>query len=157
MGCKFTTVQEESENNESVTPRRQRRRPRSLLPIFDTGYLPSSESETDTPTPTQKKEIVLVESFPNKKNAMKCYICFEKTGLLIKMPRCRCDFYAHKSCLINYVNNYRVKCSICKEFFCLPENKETKRELVLKIMTVIKDREELYKKKVFIESIISVT
>jgi len=156
MGCKFTTVREESENNDSTVPNRPaRRRPPSLLSIYDTGYLTSSESETDTPTP--KKELVLKESFPNKKNAMKCYICFENTGLLMKMPRCRCDFFAHKSCLINYVNTYKVKCSICKEFYCLPQEKENKLELVQKIITVIQDREELYKKKIFIESSISVT
>ena len=40
------------------------------------------------------------EVFPEKRNAIECYFCFENTGLLLTMPRCRCRQFAHKKCLM---------------------------------------------------------
>jgi hypothetical protein len=148
MGCNLSST--------NVTPqsqtRRRRRPPR--LSFLDTGYLPSSESEG---TPTPPKKLIAEETWIEKQNPMKCYICLSTTGLLLTMPRCRCTFHAHKLCLMEYVSHVNLRCSICKEYYCLPLQKEKNVEVVQRIMTVIKDREQWTQNKLFIDSIISVT
>jgi hypothetical protein len=144
------------ENPNTLPPRRVR--PRLQLSIYDTGYLPSSESDNDTPTPTNKKNPwEAQEILPENQNAMQCYFCFEKNGLLLTMPLCRCRQFAHKKCLMTYVGKLNIRCSICKEFYCEMEEKESKLDMVQRVMTVIKDREALFQRKIFINSIIGVT
>ena len=150
MGCNYSSTNSEVPRLE--TRRRRRQRP-TRLNLFDTGYMPSSESE-GTPTPTKK--IVAEETWIDKKNPMECYICFSNKGLLMNMPRCRCTFYAHKKCLMEYVSHNNLKCSICKEYYCLPNINEKNVEVVQRILTVIKDREIWTQNKLFIDSIISV-
>lgn len=135
----------------AIQTRRRRRPPR--LSFLDTGYLPSSESEG---TPTPPKKLVAEETWIEKQNPMKCYICLSNKGLLMKMPRCRCTFHAHKLCLMEYVSHVNLRCSICKEYYCLPNKGEKNVEVVQRIMTVIKDRETWTQNKLFIDSIISV-
>ena len=131
--------------------RRRRQRPQ-ILEFYDLGYLTSSESECgDTPkSPVQQEDM-----FAENKNAVKCYFCFEKKGLLLQMPRCRCNFFAHKKCLMQYVKKFNFKCSICKEYYCSKNENESRVDLVQRIITVIDDREQFHMKKVFINSIIS--
>jgi len=150
MGCNLSSSNTQAAPVE--TRRRRRQRP-TRLDLFDTGYVPSSESE-GTPTP---KQILAEESWVDKKNPMECYFCFSNTGLLLNMPRCRCTFYAHKKCLMEYVARDNLKCSICKEYYCLPLEREKNVEVVQRILTVIKDRETFTQNKVFIDSILSVT
>lgn len=151
MGCNLSST--------NVTPQSttsQRRRRPSRLNLFDTGYVPSSESE-GTPTPTPTKTMFAEETWTDQTNPMQCYICFSKKGLLLKMPCCRCNFYAHKLCLMEYVSYGNLRCSICKEYYCLPNEGEKNVEVVQRILTVIKDRETWTQNKLFIDSIISVT
>ena len=149
MGCNFSSA-----NTPLPSSRNRRRRRPTRLDFFDTGYVPSSDSE-GTPTPTKK--IVIEETWIDKKNPMECYICFSNQGLLMKMPRCQCTFYAHKKCLMEYVSHGNLRCSICKEYYCLPNKGEKNVEVVQRILTVIKDRETWTQNKLFIDSIISVT
>ena len=150
MGCNLSSP------SVQVPPRRRRRaRPPRLNLPFDTGYVPSSESES-TPTPPKKK-MSCEESWVNKKNPMECYFCLSKNGLLMTMPRCRCRFYAHKSCLMEYVSHCNLVCSICKEFYTIPEIGEKNVEVMQRVLTIIKDREEFTRNKLFIDSILSVT
>ena len=151
MGCNFSS---NTQVPRPETRRRRRQRP-ARLDLFDTGYVPSSESE-GTPTPTPTKKLVVEETWIDKKNPMDCYICFSNKGLLMNMPRCRCAFYAHKKCLMEYVSHNNLKCSICKEYYCLPNINEKNVEVVQRILTVIKDRETWTQNKLFIDSIISV-
>jgi len=150
MGCNFSSANTPLPRSRNRRRRRQRPTP---LDLFDTGYVPSSESEG---TPTPIKKIAIEESWLDKKNPMECYICFSNKGLLMNMPRCRCTFYAHKKCLMEYVSHVNIKCSICKEYYCLPNVGEKNVEVVQRILTVIKDRETWTQNKLFIDSIISV-
>ena len=73
MGCNLSSP------SVQVPPRRRRRaRPPRLNLPFDTGYVPSSESES-TPTPPKKK-MSCEESWVNKKNPMECYFCLSKNA-----------------------------------------------------------------------------
>lgn len=121
---------------------------------LDLGYQPSSDSELDTPTPTKIK--TSDDIFATTKNAMHCYFCFDKTGLLVKMPRCRCSFFAHPKCLVKFVEERRTFCSICKECYCDVVVGEPLSERMQRIMTIIKDQETFFKKRLFLNSIISV-
>ena len=142
-----------------VATDRPRRRRRLQLSFYDTGYLPSSDSDASTPPTKEEKNIfdTIEEVFPEKRNAIECYFCFENTGLLLTMPRCRCRQFAHKKCLMKYVSQKNLSCSICKELYCDIISEENKIEMVQRILTVIKDRELLFQHKTFINSIISVT
>lgn len=141
-----------------VEVQRSRTRRRFELAIYDTGYLPSSDSDAGTPVKEEKNIFDSMEEFfPDKKNAMQCYFCFENNGLLLTMPRCRCRSYAHKKCLMTYVSKKNTRCSICKEFYCNVIAEESNLEMMQRVMTIIKDREELFQRKMFINSIISVT
>ncbi len=64
MGCNFSS---NTQVPRPVTQRRRRQRP-ARLDLFDTGYLPSSESE-GTPTPTPTKKLVVEETWIDKKKS----------------------------------------------------------------------------------------
>ena len=160
MGCaKISRLRLPATENDievtTETPPARRRRPHAL---YDIGYLTSSESDADTPTSDKIKwKWDATEILPDNHNAMQCYFCFEDKGILLTMPLCRCKVFAHKKCLMTYVSSYNLRCSICKELYCEKNEKENKFDTMQRIMTVIKDREAVFQRKIFINSILGVT